>query len=94
LRLPWIRRNCVAAALDRLGFHYRLPQASLYVWFAVPGGQTSAGFCARVLELCSVSLTPGSIFGARGEGYIRLSLTSPIDEITEAMERLEKEFHV
>ncbi len=88
------RRDCVAAALDRLGFHYRLPQASLYVWFAVPAGQTSTGFCARVLEQCGVSLTPGSIFGAQGEGYVRLSLTSPIDEIAEAMQRLEKEFRV
>ncbi len=88
------RRDCVAAALNRLGFHYRLPQASLYVWFTAPSGQTSTGFCARVLEQCGVSLTPGSIFGAQGEGNIRLSLTSPIDEIAEAMQRLEKEFRV
>lgn len=86
------RRDCVAAALDRLGFHYRLPQASLYVWFAVPADYSSSSFCTHVLEQCSVSLTPGSIFGAQGEGYIRLSLTSPLAEIAEAMQRLEKEF--
>ncbi|HWQ83787.1 MAG TPA: aminotransferase class I/II-fold pyridoxal phosphate-dependent enzyme [Anaerolineales bacterium] len=88
------RRDCVAAGLDRLSFHYRLPQASLYVWFAVPDEMTSAAFCQRALEYCGVSLTPGTIFGKGGEGFVRLSLTSPIEEIDLAMQRLEKEFAV
>lgn len=86
------RRDCVAQSLDRMGIQYRLPLASLYVWFAVPGGQTSPSFCERALERCGVSLTPGVIFGKRGEGFIRLSLTSPLEEIVVAMRHLEREF--
>ena len=86
------RRDLAAAALNRLGFRFQLPKASLYIWFAVPAGYTSAGFCQQALQRCAVSLTPGTIFGRQGEGYIRLSLTSPLAEIAEAMRRLEEEF--
>lgn len=86
------RRDVAAAALQRMGLQFRLPQAGLYIWFSVPGAESSAGFCQRALRNCAVSLTPGAIFGKNGEGYVRLSLTSPIDELTEAMHRLEVEF--
>jgi LL-diaminopimelate aminotransferase len=86
------RRDVAAAALQRMGLHFQMPQAGLYIWFSVPGAETSAGFCQRALRNCGVSLTPGAIFGKNGDGYVRLSLTSPIEELTEAMQRLEVEF--
>lgn len=87
-----LRRDLVAAALNHMNIHFLLPKASLYIWFAVPAGYTSAGFCQQALQRCAVSLTPGTIFGKQGAGYIRLSLTSPLEELNEAMQRLEKEF--
>jgi LL-diaminopimelate aminotransferase len=77
-------------ALSHLGLHADTPRASLYVWFRVPSGQTSGAFAARVLEQAHVSLAPGSIFGSNGEGYIRLSVTAPIERVEEAMLRLDK----
>jgi LL-diaminopimelate aminotransferase len=86
------RRDVVLHSLRRLGFHAETPRASLYVWFAIPVGQTSADFAASLLERAHLSLTPGSVFGSEGEGYIRLSVTAPIERVEEAMMRLERVF--
>lgn len=92
------RRDVVIQSLQRLGLQVNNPRASLYVWFAIPRGQprsippTSMDFASMVLERAHVSLVPGSVFGPAGEGYIRLSLTAPIERVEEAMLRLEKNF--
>jgi len=86
------RRDIVMRTLQRLGLRADTPRASLYVWFAIPPGYTSAGFSAKALEKAQVSFTPGSVFGPGGEGYIRLSVTSPTERVEEAMQRLEKMF--
>jgi len=95
------RRDVVLPAFARLGWQATTPKASLYVWFAVPEpkeqasrkehafGQTSAEFAATLLEQAHVSLTPGSVFGSCGEGYMRLSLTAPTERVEEAMQRIE-----
>jgi LL-diaminopimelate aminotransferase len=83
------RRDIVLQALTRLGWQIRTPQASLYVWFTVPAGQKSVEFATRLLDQVHVSLTPGSVFGPGGEGYVRLSLTAPTERVEEAMQRIE-----
>jgi LL-diaminopimelate aminotransferase len=40
------------------------------------------------LEQTGVSLTPGSVFGSQGEGYVRLSFTLPNEILQEALDRL------
>jgi LL-diaminopimelate aminotransferase len=82
------RRDSVIAALRALGLQAEPPRASLYVWSPVPAGQTSRAFVERALDEAHVSLTPGTLFGARGEGYVRLSLTVPAARLEEAMQRL------
>lgn len=86
------RRDIVLQTLARLGWHAGVTQASLYVWFAIPAGQTSSEFVARILEQAHVSLTPGSVFGSQGEGYVRLSLTAPTERVAQAMQRVEAIF--
>ena len=86
------RRDRVAQALGNLGWKYDLPLASLYVWFATPDRFSASSFCNDLLERCGVSLTPGTVFGPHGEGFVRLALTAPLDEISAAMQRMEKEF--
>jgi LL-diaminopimelate aminotransferase len=83
------RRDLVLHTLRRLGLPAETPRAGLYVWFALPPGQTSAAFAATLLEQAHVSLTPGTVFGSGGEGYMRLSLTAPTERVEEAMERME-----
>ncbi len=61
-----------------------------YVWVATPGGQTAWEFFDIVLEKANVVGTPGSGFGASGEGYYRLSAFNKPDVVAEAMERFSK----
>ncbi len=83
------RRDRVVKALRSLGLAVAVPQASLYVWAGVPPGYTSAELAARLLEEIDIVVTPGSSYGRYGEGYIRLSLTTPDDQVEKGCKRLE-----
>jgi len=82
------RRDITLAALEQAGLRARKPKASLYLWPKVPAGITSADFAARLLAEAGVSVTPGTVFGQHGEGYVRISLGQATDRIREAMDRL------
>jgi LL-diaminopimelate aminotransferase len=82
------RRDIVIAALHTLGLKAAVPQGSLYVWCPVPAGWTSADFATAVLETARVSLTPGTVFGRNGEGYVRISLTASNERVETAMARI------
>ncbi|MCJ7491197.1 MAG: LL-diaminopimelate aminotransferase [Dehalococcoidia bacterium] len=82
------RRDRLVEALRSMGLRVRLPQASLYVWARVPSGFTSASFAERLLDDLSIVVTPGTGYGATGEGYVRLSLTLPDDRLEEGLRRL------
>lgn len=84
------RRDQIVAALTRLGLRVSPPKASLYVWTPVPEGYTSVSFTSLLLDEADVVVTPGSGFGAHGEGYIRISVTVPDHRLTEALARLER----
>jgi LL-diaminopimelate aminotransferase len=73
-----------------MGIEAPAPRASLYVWARVPSGYTSVDFMLRLLDETAVVVTPGVGFGAAGEGYFRISLTTPDDRLTEALARLER----
>lgn len=82
------RRDLVFKRLQSLGFQVEAPKASLYFWFPTPKRLSSETFTMDLLEQALVSLTPGTVFGRNGEGYVRLSITAPFEDIEEAMERL------
>jgi LL-diaminopimelate aminotransferase len=82
------RRNRVVSVLRDIGLEVESPKASLYVWAKVPPGFTSAEFAARLLEDNSIVVTPGSSYGVNGEGYIRLSLTTPDERVETGLQRL------
>ncbi|KAF0112437.1 MAG: LL-diaminopimelate aminotransferase [Chloroflexi bacterium] len=83
------RRDLVVEGLRAAGFTLEAPKAAIYVWAALPSDQTdSIVYCAQLLEATGVSTTPGVVYGAHGEGYLRVSLGTPTDRIEEAMQRL------
>ena len=82
------RRDLVVEALGALGVAVKPPQGTIYVWAPVPGGHTSTSFAELVLEQAGVVVSPGSMYGPSGEGFFRISLTTPDDRIAEAVERL------
>lgn len=82
------RRNILTQALKEKGFDIKAPKATFYLWVPVPSGMKSAAFCEMLLEKCALLVTPGTGFGAEGEGYFRISLTSPTKQIEEAGRRI------
>jgi LL-diaminopimelate aminotransferase len=82
------RRDRVVAGLRRAGLDVPLPRATFYLWTPVPEGHTSASFTEDLLEHAGVVVTPGTGYGARGEGYVRISLTAPDERCDEAVRRI------
>jgi len=83
------RRDRMVEVLRKIGLEVDTPKASLYIWAKLPAGVTSAEYAARLIEDCSVVVTPGRGYGLNGEGYIRLSVTTPDDRMEEGLRRLE-----
>jgi LL-diaminopimelate aminotransferase len=88
------RRDLVLGALRAVGIDVPAPRGTIYVWVPVPNGHTSVSFAELVLDQAAVVVSPGSAYGPNGEGYVRLSLTVPDDELREAMSRIERHLQV
>ncbi len=82
------RRDLVVDALREIGVDAASPRGTIYVWAPVPDGHTSTSFAELALEEAAVIVSPGSMYGPSGEGFFRISLTTPDDRITEAVARL------
>jgi LL-diaminopimelate aminotransferase len=84
------RRDLVVSALGAIGVDVTPPKGTIYVWAPVPDGHTSTSFAETVLEEAAVVVSPGSMYGPSGEGFFRISLTTPDERIEEAVERMRK----
>jgi LL-diaminopimelate aminotransferase len=84
------RRDVLVPGLKMLGLEVDPPAAAFYVWVTVPKGYTSASFTAHLLEKAGIVTTPGNGFGAPGEGYIRMTVTTSKERLAEAVERMKK----
>lgn len=82
------RRDLVLEALANIGIEAQKPVATIYVWAKVPEGYTSAEFAAKILDEANVIVAAGTAYGPYGEGYIRISLTTPDDRLEAAIERI------
>jgi LL-diaminopimelate aminotransferase len=63
-----------------------------YVWAKTPDGLSSWDFFDKLLQSCYVVGTPGSGFGAAGEGYFRISAFNSRENVNEAMQRITAKF--
>jgi LL-diaminopimelate aminotransferase len=83
------RRDLVCDTLRKIGVEVRTPHATIYVWAPIPDGyESSAAYAEHVLEVAEVVVTPGSVYGPAGEGWFRISLTTPDDRLLDAVLRL------
>ncbi len=82
------RRDIVLNGLSQAGLIAHKPQAAMYVWARIPQGRQSEKFTSALLEETGVSVTPGSFFGECGEGYFRISLSTPTPRVEEGMKRI------
>jgi len=88
------RRDALVEGLQSLGCPIEAPRATFYVWIPVPAGYDSEGFAKKLLGDCRVLAIPGAVYGAAGEGFVRMSLTikgdDKIGQIEEAIENMKE----
>ncbi len=85
------RRDLVCEALAAAGVSVTPPRGTIYVWAPVPEGFADAAtYCEHVLEQAAVVISPGGAYGPHGEGFFRISLTTPDERLLEAVQRLSR----
>ncbi|OUC12784.1 MAG: LL-diaminopimelate aminotransferase [Alkalinema sp. CACIAM 70d] len=84
-----IREQLTAAGIQVYG-----GENAPYVWVKTPNGLSSWDFFDKLLQTCNVVGTPGSGFGAAGEGYFRISAFNSRANVEEAMKRITEKFKV
>lgn len=83
------RREKVFALLDFLNCSYDNSQAGMFVWARIPAGYESGyALSDEVLHNANVFITPGGIFGKAGDNYVRVSLCSTEEKISESLNRI------
>ncbi len=74
-----------------MGIDTYLPKGAFYIFPSIKKyNMTSEEFCERLLKEAKVAIVPGSAFGEMGEGYIRISYAYSMEELNEALNRMEK----
>ena len=85
------RRDLVCDALAQAGVNVTPPKGTIYIWAPIPPGfESAAAYCEHVLEHAAVVISPGGAYGTSGEGFFRISLTTPDDRLLEAVERIRR----
>jgi len=86
------RRDVFVAGLDRIkGFSCRMPKGAFYVFPNITGtGRRSKALEEALLEQAGVAALSGTAFGAFGEGYLRFSVANSLENLEEALERLDQ----
>jgi LL-diaminopimelate aminotransferase len=83
------RRDLVCEALAQAGVTVTPPKGTIYVWAPIPPEfDSAAAYCEHVLEQAAVVVSPGGAYGKSGEGFFRISLTTPDDRLVAALERI------
>lgn len=83
------KREVLLPVLKRKGLQLGGSEATFYLYFRTPAGETSEGFAGRLLEH-GIAVVPANYFGAAGEGWIRMALVPTRRECQEAAEILER----
>lgn len=82
------RREIVYKILDALDCVYDKSHVGMFVWAKLPEGITSEQMTDKMLYEKDVFITPGTVFGSNGEGYIRLSLCISEDSLKQVLTRV------
>ena len=82
------RRVLIWQLADKLGATYNKNATGLFVWAKIPEGKKAEEVTDAILYDKDIFITPGTIFGSQGEGYIRFSLCVTAAIIKEAISRI------
>ena len=85
------RRKYAEQIMDALGCKYDPNQVGMFLWGRIPDSYSNCEeLTERVLHEARVFITPGFIFGSKGERYVRISLCATEEKIQAALERIRK----
>ncbi|HZH59351.1 MAG TPA: aminotransferase [Metabacillus sp.] len=85
------RRNLFVNALNEMGLSCHVPGGAFYAFPSIQKTNlTSEEFAEQLLMEEKVAVVPGSVFGESGEGYIRCSYASSLEQLQEALRRMQR----
>lgn len=85
------RRNFVVQTLNKIGLDCHTPGGAFYVFPSIrETGLTSEQFAEELLMQEKVAVVPGNVFGESGEGYIRCSYATSMEQLQEALNRMQR----
>jgi len=85
------RRNYIVSRFNDSGLPCVTPEGAFYVFPDItPSKMNSREFALALLRAEKVAVVPGNVFGASGEGHIRCSYATSMENIREAMDRIER----
>jgi len=83
------RRKLVLSRFDEMGVDCFRARGAFYAFPACPSGDSDA-FAEELLAETGVAVVPGTAFGAGGDGHLRVSYATGIEELKEALDRIER----
>ncbi len=84
------RRNLVVSRLNGIGLPCHSPKGAFYAFPRISGtGLRSREFSLGLLEQQRVAVVPGDAFGKSGEGFVRCCFATGLDQLNEAMDRID-----
>lgn len=85
------RRRVIVEGFNKMGLSCFEPEGAFYVFPSIQStGMTSEEFCEKLLYSQKVAVVPGNAFGQSGEGFVRCSYAYSIDNIQEALDRIDR----
>lgn len=85
------RRNYFVKSLNEIGLECHMPGGAFYAFPSVKStGLTSDEFAERLLQKEKVAVVPGGVFGVSGDGHLRCSYASSIQQLQEAIKRMDR----
>ncbi|MFT7034456.1 MAG: LL-diaminopimelate aminotransferase [Cyclobacteriaceae bacterium] len=84
------RKKLAQELLETIGCQFDEKQVGMFVWATNPKGRESEYFIDEILQKANVFVTPGTIFGTNGEGFVRVSLCATEEKFRESIDRIKK----
>ena len=93
-KLYQARRDVVCDWLEKIGWEFEKPRASMFVWTKVPRehskGRPSIDYAMDLMEHADVAIAPGRAFGENGEDYMRIALVENEQRLKQAMRNIQR----
>lgn len=83
-----LRRDVLISGLEKSGWQVAKSPATMFVWARIPAGWKSREFAFELIDQAGVAVIPGDAFGNQGEGYVRIAMVQPPEQLTQAAERI------